>query len=323
MRGPQSQVCFLALDIPQLSTLNPSLTMDFLKRLFQRKPKVEKVDVKRRFELHGRVGQGSMSKVWRATDSIGSKPVALKVLDKARLARLDNRFKSLGLKRPHEGEISLSLRHPNIVKTFEYGITTDDEEYLVMEFVDGVSLSYLVESQNTQMKKNCLWYCIQLGEALDAVHRAGYIHRDLCPRNVIVSNEYVVKLIDFGLVVPNTDPYKRPGNRTGTANYMAPELIKRQPTDERIDIFSYAVTCFEMFTKQLPWDSGDTLESVLQHINSPPRDIKKYAPKLDDQVCQTIMKGLERDPRDRWQTVREMINELRSAAERLRAIPSE
>lgn len=297
--------------------------MDFLKRLFQRKPKVEKVDIKRRFELHGRVGQGSMSKVWRATDTIGSKPVALKVLDKARLARLDNRFKSLGLKRPHEGEISMSLRHPNIVKTLECGITTDDEEFLVMEFVDGVSLSYLVESQNTQMKKNCLWYCIQLGEALDAVHRAGYIHRDLCPRNVIVSNEYVVKLIDFGLVVPNTDPYKRPGNRTGTANYMAPELIKRQPTDERIDIFSYAVTCFEMFTKQLPWDSGDTLESVLQHINSPPRDIKKFAPKLDDQVCQAIMKGLERDPRDRWQTVREMILELRSAAERLRAIPSE
>ncbi len=104
---------------------------------------------------------------------------------------------------------------------------------------------------------------------------------------------------------------------------MAPELIKRQPTDERIDIFSYAVTCFEMFTKQLPWDSGDTLESVLQHINSPPRDIKKFAPKLDDQVCQAIMKGLERAPRDRWQTVREMILELRSAAERLRAIPSE
>lgn len=297
--------------------------MDFLKRLFQRKPKVEKVDVKRRFELHGRVGQGSMSKVWRATDTIGSKPVALKVLDKARLARLDNRFKSLGLKRPHEGEISMSLRHPNIVKTLECGITTDDEEFLVMEFVDGVSLSYLVESQNSQMKKNCLWYCIQLGEALDAVHRAGYIHRDLCPRNVIVSNEYVVKLIDFGLVVPNTDPYKKPGNRTGTANYMAPELIKRQATDERIDIFSYAVTCFEMFTKQLPWDSGDTLESVLQHINSPPRDIKKFAPKLDDQVCQAIMKGLERDPRDRWQTVREMILELRAAAERLRAIPSE
>ena len=71
--------------------------MDFLKRLFQRQPKIEKVDVRRRFELHGRVGQGSMSKVWRATDTIGSKPVAVKVLDKPRLARLDKRFQSLGL----------------------------------------------------------------------------------------------------------------------------------------------------------------------------------------------------------------------------------
>jgi len=297
--------------------------MDFLKRLFQRQPKIEKVDLRRRFELHGRVGQGSMSKVWRATDSIGSKPVALKVLDKPRLARLDKRFQSLGLKRPHEGEISLSLRHPNIVKTFEHGITTDDEEFLVLEFVDGVSLSYLVESQIPRMKQNCLWYCIQLGEALEAVHRAQYIHRDLCPRNVIVSNDDVVKLIDFGLVVPNTEPYRKPGNRTGTAHYMAPELIKRQGTDERIDIFSYAVTCYEMFTRQLPWDSGDTMESVLQHINAPPRDIKKFAPKLDDQICLAIMKGLEQNPRDRWPTVRQMVEELRDAAIRLKAIPND
>lgn len=297
--------------------------MDFLKRLFQRQPKIEKVDLRRRFELHGRVGQGSMSKVWRATDSIGSKPVALKVLDKPRLARLDKRFQSLGLKRPHEGEISLSLRHPNIVKTFEHGITTDDEEFLVLEFVDGVSLSYLVESQIPRMKQNCLWYCIQLGEALEAVHRAQYIHRDLCPRNVIVSNDDVVKLIDFGVVVPNTEPYRKPGNRTGTAHYMAPELIKRQGTDERIDIFSYAVTCYEMFTRQLPWDSGDTMESVLQHINAPPRDIKKFAPKLDDQICLAIMKGLEQNPRDRWPTVRQMVEELRDAAIRLKAIPND
>ena len=295
--------------------------MDFLKRLFQRQPKIEKVDVRRRFELHGRVGQGSMSKVWRATDTIGSKQVALKVLDKPRLARLDNRFKSLGLKRPHEGEISLSLRHPNIAKTLECGITTDDEEFLVMEFIDGVTLSYLVETQIPRMKQNCLWYCIQLGEALEAVHRANYIHRDMCPRNVIVSNDDVVKLIDFGLVVPNTDPYKRPGNRTGTANYMAPELIKRMSTDERIDIFSYAVTCYEMFTRQLPWDSGDTLESVMQHINNPPKDIKLYAPKLDSQVCAAIMKGLEQNPERRWQSVREMVHEFRQAAVRLKSIP--
>ncbi len=297
--------------------------MDFLKRLFSRQPKIEKVDIRRRFELHGRVGQGSMSKVWRATDTIGNRPVALKVLDKPRLARLDKRFQSLGLKRPHEGEISLSLRHPNIAKTLEYGITTEEEEFLVMEFVEGVSMSYLVDTQSARMKKNCLSYCIQLGNALDVVHKANYIHRDLCPRNVIVDTDDVVKLIDFGLVVPNTEPYRRPGNRTGTANYMAPELIKRQATDELIDIFSYAVTCFEMFTRNLPWDSGDTLESVLQHINSPPRDIRKYAPKLDDQVCDTIMRGLEQNPRDRWPTVRAMVDSLKEASYRLRSAKKE
>jgi len=297
--------------------------MDFLKRFFQRQPKIEKVDIRRRFELHGRVGQGSMSKVWRATDTIGAKSVAVKVLDKPRLARLDKRFQSLGLKRPHEGEISLSLRHPNIVKAYECGITTDDEEFLVLEFVEGVGLSYLVDTQSPRMKQNCLRYCIQLGNALEAVHKANFIHRDLCPRNVIVSNDDVVKLIDFGLVVPNTEPYRKPGNRTGTANYMAPELIKRQATDERIDIFSYAVTCFEMFTRHLPWDSGDTLESVLQHINVPPRDIKKYAPQLDGQVCDAIMKGLAQNPRDRWSTVREMADEFREAAGRLKATSEE
>ena len=192
-----------------------------------------------------------------------------------------------------------------------------------MEYVEGVSLTYLVETQTPRMKQNCLWYCIQLGDALEAVHRANYIHRDLCPRNVLVSNEDVIKLIDFGLVVPNTEPYRKPGNRTGTANYMAPELIKRQGTDERIDIFSFGVTCFEMFTRQLPWDSGDTMESVLQHINTPARDIRKYAPKLDEQVSATIMKALEQNPRDRWSTVREMVGEFRDAAKRLKAMPDE
>ena len=295
--------------------------MDFLKKLFQRQVKIEKVDIRRRFELHGRVGQGSMSKVWRATDTIGSRPVALKVLDKPRLARLDQRFQSLGMKRPVEGEIALSLRHPNIVKTLEHGITTEDEEYLVMEYIEGVTLSFLVESQNDRMKKNCLWYCIQLGDAIEAVHRAQYIHRDICPRNVIVTNDDEIKLIDFGLVVPNTEPYRKPGNRTGTANYMAPELIKRQATDERIDVFSYAVTCFEMYAKQLPWDSGDTLESIIQHINNPPQDLDRLVPKIDQEVRDTIMKGLSRDPHDRCSTIREMVQALRAAATRLKAIP--
>ncbi|TWT57470.1 Serine/threonine-protein kinase PknB [Thalassoglobus neptunius] len=289
--------------------------MSFLKRLFKKQEKVHKVNVQKAYQLHNRVGQGSMSKVWKATDPASQSLVAVKVLDKAKLVRLNQRFQ--GLARPTEGQIAVLLNHPNIVKTHLHGITTDDEEYLVMEFIEGVSLSYLVEVQNERMRENCIWYAIQLGEAMNYLHSNEWIHRDLCPRNIMVTNDELVKVIDFGLMVPNTPDFRKPGNRTGTANYMAPELITRQPTDERIDIYSYSVTCFEMFTGELPWPAADSLEAVLQHVNQPPKDILKLRPDLDEQIANTIMQGLERNPDDRWRTMRRMINEFRAAGERL------
>lgn len=289
--------------------------MQFLKQLFQKRDRIHKVDVSKAYQLQNRIGQGSMSKVWKAVDPATQGFVAVKVLDKAKLARLNLRFQ--GVARPTEGEIAVLMNHPNVVKTLLHGITTEDEEFLVMEYIEGVGMSYLVELQNDRMKENCIWYAIQLGEALNYLHSNEWIHRDLCPRNIMVSDDEMVKLIDFGLMVPNTAEFRKPGNRTGTANYMAPELISRQPTDERIDIFSYAVTCFEMFTGQLPWPSADTLETVLHHLNLPPKDIKTICPELDDQIAETIMQGLEKDPNKRWRTIRRMVNEFRAAGERL------
>ena len=288
---------------------------DFLKKLFEKKPKVEKIDLRRRFDLVGRVGQGSMSKVWRARDVLSGKIVAVKVLDKEKTLKLESRFK--GLKKPKEGEFAIGLRHPNIVKTIEHGVTLDNEQFLVMEFIEGVGLSYLVDVQNERMQKHRLSYMVQLGDAIEYFHRQNYIHRDICPRNVMVNQEDRVKLIDFGLVVPNTPQFQAPGNRTGTANYMAPELIKRQRTDQRIDLFSYAVTCYEMVCNNLPWPAADSFESVLQHVNNPPDDIRTHAPDVDSQVADAIMKGLERFPDDRWPKVAPMTQEFRQAAQRL------
>ncbi len=289
--------------------------MGFLKRLFSKGPQIEKVDVEKRFQLHMRVGQGSMSKVWKATDPRNNDLVAVKVLDRAKLARLQQRF--VGMSKPSEGQIASVLNHPNVAKTISHGITTNDEEFLVMEFIEGDSMSYLVETQNDRMKENCIWYCIQLGEGLNYLHTNDWIHRDFCPRNIVVTNDDLVKIIDFGLMVPNTPEFRKPGNRTGTANYMAPELIMRQPTDQRIDVFSYAVTCFEMFSGELPWPSADTMESVLHHINQPPEDIRKLVPDRDEQIANAIMTGLEKNPNDRWRTVQRMVNEFREAGDRL------
>ncbi len=284
-------------------------------KLFGRNKSHETVDINRRFNLIGRVGQGSMSKVWKATDLRTGKTVALKVLDKEKTARYEARFQ--GLKKPNEGEVAMTLHHPNIVKTLEFGWTIEDEMYLVMEYVEGVGLSLLVDLQNEEMKRYRIRYMIQIGEALQYFHQQNWIHRDICPRNVMVAEDKQIKLIDFGLVVPNTAEFRKPGNRTGTASYMAPELIKRQTTDHRIDIFSYAVTCYEMYAKRGPWDAAMTIDAVLQHINKPPLELATVVPKIDKRIASTIMKGLATNPDDRWQQVSDMVSEFRQAEIRL------
>ena len=292
------------------------MKFNFIKDLFDGKKRPSKTDITRRFELLGRVGQGSMSRVWRARDTMSGKIVALKVLDKEKTQRFEERF-APELKKPSEGEVALTLKHPHIVNTLEWGMTFEGEQFLVMEFVEGLGLSYLVDVQNELMQKRRLPFMIQLGEAIRYFHEQKWIHRDICPRNIMVTDgDNQIKLIDFGLVVPNTPAFQAPGNRTGTANYMAPELIKRMRTDQRIDIFSYSITCFEMFARRQPWEAAQTLEAVLQHMNTPPLDIREAVPGIDEQVATAIMKGLALDPKERWQTIDPMIYQFREAQER-------
>src|SRR5262249_43958635 len=125
-----------------------------LKKLFggRSKSKLPIIDVRKRFDLIGRTGQGSMSKVWRARDKSLGRVVCVKLLDKEKTARFESRF--LGLNKPREGAICMVLRHKNVVQTFEYGLTTDGEYYLVMELIDGLGLNYLIETRSPQLEGN-------------------------------------------------------------------------------------------------------------------------------------------------------------------------
>lgn len=290
--------------------------MKFLRSFFRRRDLRPKTDLSQRFDLISRLGTGSMSKVWRAVDKNVGRVVALKVLDLEKTLRYESRFADRV--KPTEGEVACQLNHPNIVHTIEHGRTTRGEQYLVMELIEGIGLAYLVDSQNEVMQAHRLRIMLELGEALEYLHKQNWIHRDICPRNVLVNKDHSTRLIDFGLVVPNTAAFQEPGNRTGTANYMAPELIKRQRTDQRIDVFSFAVTCYEMYCRALPWPSvtGASMEMVLKRINQKPQEIQEIV-QLDGQIGLTIMKGLELDPRERWESMTEMLSQLREAYQRL------
>ena len=119
----------------------------------------------------------------------------------------------------------------------------------------------------------------EAAEAVAAVHAAGFIHRDICPRNFLLTNKREdLKLIDFGLTVPATPWFMQPGNRTGTPNYMAPELVRRRPTDQRLDVFAFGVTAYEFCTFELPWLRGTTGMAAMTH-DQPPTDIHEYRPQ--------------------------------------------
>jgi eukaryotic-like serine/threonine-protein kinase len=270
-----------------------------------------KVNIEKRFKLLNRLGQGSMSKVWRATDNESGKTVVVKVLDQEKLVALRKRF--IGMNRPSEGEVAVQLNHPNIVKCYEFGLTSKGEEYLAMEFVDGVGFNFLVETRAKQLVGREVYYLEQIGEAIGYFHRKGFIHRDICPRNVMVDKNDVVKLIDFGLAVPDTPEFRKPGNRTGTANYMAPELLRRQPTDIRIDVYSFGVTVFETFCGKLPMEMLTvSYDTMLKHLNAPARDPRELRPDLPDETVRVMLKGIARRPDDRYQNMNQFLSELRN-----------
>ncbi len=269
--------------------------------------KDRRVDVAERFQLVREAVYGTMSNFHMAIDRTTGKTVGLKLCDKEKTSAFEARFK--GLKKPSEGKIALELRHPNIVETFETGVTQDGRPYIVMEFVEGAGLNTLILNRDVVLdgKRHLLFR--QMAEAIEAVHKAGYIHRDICPRNFIVSPDAaVLKLIDFGLTLPCEREYMLPGNRTGTPLFMAPEIVRRKATDQRVDLFALGVSAYQMWTFEFPWPSSDsTGRTALQHDSKAPQPIEEKLPRVNKTIAKTIMKCLEADPNLRPQTAGDVL----------------
>ena len=275
--------------------------------------KNDKLDVSSRFEMMREAITGTMSKFRAARDIKTGKTVGLKLLDAEKTAAFEARFK--GLKKPSEGEIACQIKHPRIVETLEHGITTTGQQYIIMEFIEGQGLNALVQNREAGLVGKRVELIREMAEAIDAVHKAGFIHRDICPRNFICSQDLTsLKLIDFGLAVPATKEFKQPGNRTGTPLYMAPEVVRRRPTDERLDLFSLGVTAYRLLTFEMPWGStGDaTGKAALAHDTNPPTSIFVHRPKLNKVLGAAIMDCLASNPNDRPDSAEQFIAQIRN-----------
>jgi len=277
--------------------------MGFFSKLFGGKKK--RLDYQNRFEMIHSAISGTMSKVYKAKDRETGEIVALKILDPKKTADFEARFRDRRFKKnpkPREGEIAIQFNHKYIVRTLEEGFTVDGEQYLVMEYLEGTGLNSVLMVKQDLLAGARLHYIRQVAEAVQEVHEKGFIHRDICPRNLLFTGDAnILKLTDFGLTVPNCPPYTDPGNRTGTPDYMAPELARRRPTDLRLDIFSFGVTVYELCTRQLPWPKGDGL-AAMTHVQ-PPEPITNHRPGINKTLATAIHTCIDPDPKQRFESI--------------------
>lgn len=269
-----------------------------------------KLNVQQRFDLPRKAVSGTMSAFHMARDRKTGEVVGLKILDNDKADFFESRFK--GLNKPSEGEIAKLLNHPNIVKTFESGVTTTGERYILMEYLTGPGLHVLIKEQSPLLDGNRVALIRQMAEAVGAVHKAGFIHRDISPRNFICNKTATeLKLIDFGLTIPATPEFMQPGNRTGNPIYMAPEIVRRRPTDQRLDIFSLGVSFYQLCALALPWPTDDVTGKVaMLHDTTLPVPILEVCPNLQPKLASLIMECLAVQPSQRPQTTDEIVRAL-------------
>jgi serine/threonine protein kinase len=273
-----------------------------------------RIDVAGRFSRQRTAVTGTMAHFFVAKDrEHNDRLVGVKILDIEKMELFESRFKGLG--KPSEGEIALGMHHPNIVETYEFGTTLKGQPVIIMEYIAGPSLqNIVVQKQDEHVGGKRIALIRDMAEALKYVHAEGYIHRDICPRNFICTpGSTTVKLIDFGLTVPATPPFMAPGNRTGTPLYMSPEIIRRRPTDKRVDIFSFGVTCYCLISFRHPWQ-GEILNgrAALHHDTSPPTDLLERCPNVDPRLSRAIMHALNPRVEDRTPDMDHFLQSIRS-----------
>ena len=286
--------------------------MGIFDKLFGGDKSPDKLDVSTRFQLDRHAFSGTMSK-FRVAKEIGTGDLyGLKILDAKKLEHFRSRFK--GLNKPEEGEIAMKISHPLVVETYEFGKTATGQEYILMEYIEGTGLDAVIRSKRKEIIPNRLKMIREMAQAVQVVHDAGFIHRDVCPRNFICHSNFTgVRLIDFGLTIPDEPPYRLPGNRTGTPQYMAPEIVRRRPTDKRVDVFALGITMYRMLTWEHPWGSTDTSGmAALTHDSEKVTSIFDHRPDLNKKLGEAIHKCMEVKVDDRMESCKRFLSAIRT-----------
>ncbi len=251
-----------------------------------------------RFEIEAPLGQGGMGAVYRAFDTRLERLVALKIL------RTDGLYEPAtdGVSRLlKEARAAAALEHPNKVVVYDVG-EIGTTPYITMELVRGVSLRTFVGQQKPGLRER-LAHLLSVARVLAVAHESGIIHRDVKPDNVMLREDGVIKVLDFGLA-QRTGAFDEGETVYGTLKYMSPEQVRGSPLDGAADQFAWAVTAFELLTGEIPWDATDGNAAILSQIVSKPAPrLSSRLPTLPPALDDAFARAFEKDPKRRYPTM--------------------
>jgi len=260
----------------------------------------------------GVIREGSMSTIFKARNRQTGEIVAVKVY-KPEAAKAVRKVEAL-YRDFTEGQITSSFDHPNIVKCIAHG-NLGDVPYLVLEYLEGQSLSGLLGASSKRLDGQRRALLRQAAAALAHVHARRFVHHDFCSKNLLITNDNQVKLIDFGLATPLTD-LPVPHSRMGTVEILAPELLRREPCDHKIDIFAWGVVAYELLSGHWPFESPEHHQTLNKILNVHPVPIERRVPDLPDEVANLVMRCLEKTPAKRLSSMNTAVGVLERHLER-------
>lgn len=266
-----------------------------------------------RYEIHELIGIGGMANVYRCTDTVDDREVAIKILKDEFLNNDEfiRRFKN-------ESKAIAMLSHPNIVKVYDVSFG-DMIQYIVMEYIDGITLKEYIERQGVVEWKDALHLTTQVLRALQHAHESGIVHRDIKPQNIMLLQDGTIKVTDFGIARFSDKATRTMTDQAiGSVHYIAPEQARGDVTDGKTDIYSVGVMLYEMLTGQLPFEGDSAVTVALMQLQSTPKPPREVNPSIPQGLEQITIRAMEKDPEMRYTSAAEMLSDI----ERFRLNPS-
>jgi len=257
------------------------------------------------YKIIEKLGEGGMGVVYKAQDTKLGRIVALKFLPKHLLC--DSEAKT---RFAHEAKAASALNHPNITTIYEID-EVEGECFICMEYVEGKSIKELIKEKTSSIEE-ILKITIQIAEGLNAAHRKGIVHRDIKSDNIMLTEEGLVKIMDFGLAkLKGVSKLTKTGTTLGTMQYMSPEQAQGIEVDQRSDIFSFGVVLYEMLTGQLPFKGEHEAAILYSIVNETPEPLARYKANVPEGLQRIVDKALEKNREMRYQQIDELRADLK------------